>query len=239
MSAANFGSWPTPVSDGGVDDEGRQNFGVAVFARVHIEKEIGERAFEPRSESFVNRETRSRYFHRGLKIQNSCALAEFPVRPRREIEFRRLARTPHLHVVRCAFAHGDARVRNIRNGQQKFLQCVVHFGDKLVAALDFFGRFLHLAQKRVSLLLAIRHVLALRFEVANRFLQRANNVVGFVALRLHLLGGGDQFAPLGIHFDERTEVQLDAAVARHLLDHVHVLSYESKVQHRGGRITET
>ena len=68
----------------GVDDKRRQNFRVAVLARVHVEKEIRDGALEPRAQALVNGEPRSGNFHRRL------------LNP----EFRRLRQPPSADAAR-------------------------------------------------------------------------------------------------------------------------------------------
>ena len=136
----------------GVDEKRRQNFGVAVFARVHVEKEIGDGAFEARAESVINGETRAGDFHGGREIQNSGALADFPVRTRREIEFRRRAPAADFDVVGGDAPTGTLACGIFGIGQQEIAQLVVEFGDELVVALDFVGRFLHRREERGGVL---------------------------------------------------------------------------------------
>ena len=48
-SSSNFGKLAGAEEAGGIDQEGRQHFGIAVLARMHVEHEIDQRAFQPRA----------------------------------------------------------------------------------------------------------------------------------------------------------------------------------------------
>ena len=108
---------------------GRQNFGVAVLAGVHVQEKIGESAFQAGAQAFVNGKARACDFYRCVEIQNPRAFAQFPVGFRFEIELRRGTPAAHFHVVRGGFAHGYAGVRNIRDGEQEILQLFIQLGD--------------------------------------------------------------------------------------------------------------
>src|ERR1700719_1517028 len=100
---------------GAVHEEGRKDFRVPVLACVHIEEEIRQGAFEPRTPTFVNGEASSGNFCSCLQIENPGALTHFPMRLRREVEFRRGAPPPNFHIVLGAVPDRDTRVRKIRN----------------------------------------------------------------------------------------------------------------------------
>ncbi len=151
ISSANFGQLAVSGQRAGVHQKRRQHFREPVLARMHIEEKIRERPFEPRAESFVNREARARNFDRRVEIENPRTFANFPVRLRREIEFRRRAPAPHLDVIRRARPHRHTRVRNIRNRHQKQLQPLVQLTNALVAALNLVRHGFHLRQQRVAL----------------------------------------------------------------------------------------
>ena len=103
MSAANFGNCPTPVSEAVFTRNGGRISVYPCSPRVHIQKEIRKRPLQPRAQSLVNREPRPRDFHRRVKIQNSRALANLPVRTRREI--KRLAARPIAALPHCPRRH--------------------------------------------------------------------------------------------------------------------------------------
>ena len=208
----------------GVNQKRRQNFGVAVLPGVQIEKEIGEGAFQPRAESDIHRETRTRDFYRRLEIQNARAFAQFVMRLRREIKLRRRAPAAYFDIIRRGFSHRHARVRNIRNHQQKILQPLVQLADTHVVVLDGVGNFFHVRQQCSG--------------VFARLFHSPNFVAGLVALRLQLFGGENELAAFGINLAEWRQVQRRATVARHLLDGIQVVPYVSKIKHRFSRIHE-
>src|SRR5260370_29911449 len=67
------------------NEEWGKNLRVAVLAGVHVEKEVCQGAFEPRSPAFVNREARPRNFCGGGESANAGPVTRFPVRLRRKI----------------------------------------------------------------------------------------------------------------------------------------------------------
>src|SRR5260370_1406163 len=75
----------------GVDQEGRQNFRIAVFAGVHVEEEIREGALEAGSPTFIDGEARACDFRGDGEVEDAGALADFPMWFGLEIEFRRRA----------------------------------------------------------------------------------------------------------------------------------------------------
>src|SRR5262249_14606554 len=83
----------------GVDQKRGQNFCITVFARVHIQKEIRNRAFESRSPAFVDCKSGTGNLYRTLEIQNPRLLPNFPMRSRLKIKLWRSAPPPDFHVV--------------------------------------------------------------------------------------------------------------------------------------------
>ena len=206
----------------GVHQKWRKNFGVAVLARVHIEKKIRQRAFQPRSPAFVDRKSRTGDLRGGGQIENSGALADFPMRLRREIELRRRAPAADFDIVVRAVPHRHAGMRHVRNRQQKLALRRVELSDALVALLDALRNLLHLRDYCVGGLLF--------------FFQRGDFVAGFVALRLELLGRGDQFAPLFVERAKCVQIERGAALFRHFGEHIQVLPEVIEVMHGQKRI---
>ena len=95
-----------------VHDERRKNFRVPA-CRMRIEEKIRQCPFHPRAEAAIQCESRAGDFRCALKIKDSGALGDFPVRPRREIKFRRRAPTPHFDICRGVMTH---RHRTVRHG---------------------------------------------------------------------------------------------------------------------------
>ncbi len=208
----------------GVHQEGRQDLREAGLARVHVEKEIRDGALEPRAEALVNGEARARDFHGRLEIEDFQRLAQFPMGLRGEIELRRRAPAAHLHVVRRALAHRDARVRDVRNRQHELAKLFVQLHDALVVSFQLLGEDLHLRENHG--------------RIAAGLLEANDFVARFIPVGLPALGGGDDLAAVGIEVAEGREVERDAAVARHLFDRVEVLPHVSEVEHRCIRIAE-
>jgi hypothetical protein len=144
-------------------------------------------------------------------------------------------------------------VRNIRNSQQELLQSLVKLSDALVPALDFLRHGFHLRQQRVALshrrrkglfttgrlLLNLCFDLLLGLIAAMNDLAKPRNLLAsLVALSLQPLNRGDNLPPLSVQLAKRRKVERDAAVPRHLLNHIQVLSHISQVQHRPSRIPE-
>ena len=144
-------------------------------------------------------------------------------------------------------------MRNIGNRHQEQLQPLVKLGDALVAALDFLRHGFHLRQQRIALrhrrrkrlFVTGRMLLSLFFDLLlgliaamNDLAQPRNLLAGLVALSLQPLNRGNNLPPLSIQLAKRSKVQRDAAVPRHLLNHIQVLSHISQVQHRPSRIPE-
>ena len=58
------------------DQVGRENFRIAVFLGVNLQHETDERAFQRRPRPAQNRESRTRKFGAGFKIQNAQRFPE-------------------------------------------------------------------------------------------------------------------------------------------------------------------
>src|SRR5260370_37040813 len=93
------------------NEEWGKNLRVAVLAGVHVEKEVCQGAFEPRSPAFVNREARPRNFCGGGGIENTGAFTVFPGRLRPKNELGRRSPTTHPDVFLGAMSDKDPPVR--------------------------------------------------------------------------------------------------------------------------------
>ena len=89
-SSSNFGSWPVPNRLAGVDQERRQHFGVAVLARMHVEHEVDQRAFQLARPAPINGEPRAGDLGGAFQIQDAQLRAQIPMRLGFEIELARL-----------------------------------------------------------------------------------------------------------------------------------------------------
>src|SRR5260370_8443730 len=105
---------------GGVHQEGRKDFCVAVLARVHIEEKTSQCALEARSPAFVDGEARAGDFRSGRKIENAGAFARFPVRLGSEIEFRRRAPAADFFIFGGTGSDWHGSVSNLRDDVNKF-----------------------------------------------------------------------------------------------------------------------
>ena len=81
-----------------------------MLARVQVEHEVHQRAFELRAEIPVDSEAGARDLCSAFEIENAQLLAQFPVRLGSEVELRRRAPAANLHVVFFALADGNAVV---------------------------------------------------------------------------------------------------------------------------------
>src|SRR6185369_12937587 len=87
-----------------VDDERRGRFEVTVFARVHVEHEIDQGAFETRARAVENRETRGCEPRRSFQIEYSETQTEIDVVLRCKTELGLRTPTTDLLIVLFAFA---------------------------------------------------------------------------------------------------------------------------------------
>src|SRR5579864_6744707 len=72
-----------------VHEERRQNFCVAVFARVHVQEKIRQSTLQACPRPAIKRKPRGRDLYGSRQIENSGVFADFPVWLRVEIKFRR------------------------------------------------------------------------------------------------------------------------------------------------------
>ena len=127
------------VEAGGVHQEGRQHFGIAVLARVDVEHEVDQRAFQLRAQAPVEGEARAGDLGGALEIEDAEFGAEIPVRLGLEIELRGLAPAAHFDVVGFGAAHRHGFVRDVGNAGEQFLELLVHGFHLLVERGDLLG----------------------------------------------------------------------------------------------------
>ena len=205
-----------------VHQERWENFSITVFARVNVEEEIRKGTFEPRSPAFINRETSSGHFGGGFQIQDSCALADFPVRLGLEVKFWRHAPAPDLFVLSGATANGNRSMRHVGNGQQQFALAGVECGNSFVGPFYTLRDLLHFRNEGVRVLFFL--------------LQAGDFVAGLVALGFELFGGSDQFAAFFVERAETIQIEGHAALLRHLGKDVQVLAEVTEIMHGVKRI---
>src|ERR1700688_474010 len=177
---------------------------------MHIEEEICECTFEARSPAFVHGETGAGDFGGGGQIQNSRALADFPVGARREVKFRWRAPAAHFYIIRGTGTHRYAGMRDIRNGKQQLALRIVKLANALIALLDEFRDLSHLRNDGIGRPLF--------------FFEARDFVAGFVALRFALLILCDEFATLFVQSAESVEIEGGAAFGSHVRKNVEVLT---------------
>ena len=201
--------------------KGRKNFRVAVRG-MRVEKKIGQRAFHAARRGRDTGESRAGDLRGALEIQDAGAFRNFPVRTRREIEFRRSAPAAHLDVGGGVMSHRHRTVRQVRHRQHEIRELRVQDGDAFVGELDFVGDALHFRQQSGGILA--------------RLLAARNFLAGLVALGLQAFGGGNSLAAFLIERAKAVEIDRDAAIRRHLLEFVQVLAKISQV-HACGKNT--
>src|SRR5712691_12267861 len=193
-----------------VDDKGRQNLRVSVFAGMDVKEEIGEGPFEARTPAFVNSEASAGDFRGCGKIENARTFAHFPVWLRLETKFRRCAPTPNLDILRRAVPNRYAGVWQIRNPEQKVFLLLCQFDGSEALDLDWLREGLHLSDERI------------RIQVF--FLEPPNLVAGFVPLRPERLRLRDQRAPLAVQRAEAIQFECDATLLRHFGEDIQVIA---------------
>ena len=109
-----------------------------MLPRVHIQEKIREGTFKTRTPTLVNREASTRYFGSREEIQNSRALANFPVRLRGKIEPRCSPPSAHLDVFRGTVPYRDTEMRHVGNREQQGALRRVKLRNPLVRCLDSF-----------------------------------------------------------------------------------------------------
>src|SRR5438046_7735736 len=146
------------------------------------------------------------------------------MRLRRKIKLRRRTPTADFFVISGACAHGHGRMWNIGDGEEKFALRGVEFGDALVGLLDALGNLLHFGNEGISVFLL--------------FLQAGDFLAGFIALRLELLGCGDEFAALFVELAKGVQVKRGATPFRHFGKDIKMISEIVQVMHGVGRSEE-
>ena len=190
---------------------------------MYIEEKIREGAFETCSPAFVNGKARASNFRGDNEVKDAGTLADFPMRLRRKIKLRRRTPTADFFVISGACAHGHGRMWNIGDGEEKFALRGVEFGDALVGLLDALGNLLHFGNEGISVFLL--------------FLQAGDFLAGFIALRLELLGCGDEFAALFVELAKGVQVKRGATPFRHFGKDIKMISEIVQVMHGVGRIS--
>ena len=101
-----------------VDDEGRQDFGIGLLARVQVEHEADQRALQLRAIAPVNGEAGSGDFGGPFQVEDAELRAQLPVRLRLEVERPHLAPLLHFHVAALVGSNRDFIAREIRDARE-------------------------------------------------------------------------------------------------------------------------
>ncbi len=120
-----LGKLPGAEQAGRVDQERRQHFGIAVLARVNVQHEVDQRAFQPGADAPIDGKPRAGDFGGALQIQNLQLGPEIPMRLGLKIELARLAPAADFDVVVRALAHRHGFVRNIRNAGHQIAESFI------------------------------------------------------------------------------------------------------------------
>src|SRR5665647_1719246 len=117
-----FGKLAGAVEAGGIHQEGRQHFGVAVFPGMHVEEKVYKCALQPGAQAPVEREARAGDLAGAREIEDAEFGTEVPMSFGLEVELRRPARAAYFHVVVGGAAHRDGFVRDVGDAGEQFLE---------------------------------------------------------------------------------------------------------------------
>jgi hypothetical protein len=129
-----FGELARAVEGFGVDQERGEDFGVAVLARVRVEHEVDEGAFEFGAEAGVDSEAGAGDFGGAFEVENAEGRAEVPVGLGGEVELRDLAAFVDFGVAGGGGACGNGFVGEVGDGGEEVVE----------AGVDLFGLFFQL-----------------------------------------------------------------------------------------------
>ena len=102
----------------GVDHEGREDFGVAVFAGVQVEHEADESALKTGSGAHVDGKARAAELGRPLQIENPQRLAQLPVRPGLKVKDRLFAPSFDGKIIGLGFTRRHFVAGKVGNTRQ-------------------------------------------------------------------------------------------------------------------------
>ncbi len=192
----------------------RQNFGVAMLARVQIEHEICKSALESRSQRPIDGKAGSGKLGRAFEIEHAKMLAQFPMRLGLEIERRWRTPAARFDVVRFALPYRHSVMGKIGKSCQDVAQAGVGIG----------GLFFEL----LNLLAHILGGLNLRGGILPAFLGPGDLFGSLVPPGFQSLHLGDGVAAFGI---DRLEIlqrfcRIHAALAQLFLDQGEVVANE-------------
>ena len=111
-----------------------------MLARVQVEHEVHQRAFELGSEIPIHRKPRACQLRSALQIENAQFLAQLPMRLGREIKMWRSSPASHFDVVGFAAADGHAVVGKVGNADENVAQPRVGFFRDFLGFGDFLAQ---------------------------------------------------------------------------------------------------
>ena len=117
---------------------------VPVLARVQIEHEINQRAFQSRARARETDESAPAQFRRALQIEKFQLRAERDVIQHDSAQRRLFSPTSHHRILARVFAHRRIRVRQIWNLEKQSLPLLVRRRGLLVQERNLLADFPHL-----------------------------------------------------------------------------------------------
>ena len=179
-----------------------------MLARVRIEHEIHQRAFQARAQPAVHREPRGRDLRRAFQVQDAEFGTKIPMRLGREVERARRAPAVDLDVILGAAPHGNRLVRKVRHAGERQAKLLVKIAHLLIEPGNALADLTHL-------LLPLRGIDAL--------LSQLGDLAAFrVAQGFQLLGLGHGGAPSRIEFAKCVHVKRKPARSQAARDRIQI-----------------
>ena len=190
-----------------------------MLARVEIEHELTDRAFQPRQSLLQHHEARARQFRGGLEIHVAERATEIIMRLRREGVVADLAVDVTLHIAMLVCAFGHVVERQVRNRCQLFGQ---HLVRRLRGKLELRHRGLELGD--------FRHELG-GARVVLGFLGLADFLRSRIAPRLGLLRRQDRRAAFFVDRQQRSRQWRQPAALQSGVERLGVVADRFDVMH--------
>ena len=127
-----------------VDQKRRQDFGIPVLARVRVEHEARQRAFELCAQAQIDGEAPPGDLGGSLQVQDAEFRSQVPVRLGLEIELARRAPAVDFDVGLRARTHRHRLVSQVRNTGQRLPELVVELRHLFIESRDAVAQFAHL-----------------------------------------------------------------------------------------------
>ena len=190
-----------------------------MLLRVQIEHEIDQRAGETRAGADQHREARARDLGAALEVDDAERRPEVPVRLRREREGARRADAAHVRIVLGALPDRHARVRDVRDDEQRMVPA-------LLEQIQLHSPLLDLPGPLTIRLLNLRRVLASTLRLRDL-------VGGRVLFALQPFDLGNQPPPARLERGNLLELacQIDAAIGEGGSNRFEVVLEEGGIDH--------